>query len=50
VLDLTRVLEDGPHQPVHRGKTELVLEAQGPGDRRLMVEEQPVGPPAGLQV
>ncbi|GBC87707.1 hypothetical protein HRbin12_01724 [bacterium HR12] len=50
VLDLTGVLEHATHQRVHRREIGLVGEAEPPRDLRLLLQVEPVGGPAGLQV
>ena len=46
----SRVLEQGPHEPVDRDQLRLVLEPHGRGDGGLVIEHQPVGPFPGLEV
>ncbi|GIU98594.1 MAG: hypothetical protein KatS3mg014_0210 [Actinomycetota bacterium] len=50
VLDLTGVLEDAAHERVDGGELRLVGEAEEPRDLRLLLQVEPIGGPAGLQV
>ena len=49
-LDVARVLEQGPHQPVDRDQPGLVGEPHRVRDRRLMIEQQAIAALARLEV
>ncbi len=50
MLDLSRMLEHRAHQPVDGREGRLVLEPEVAGDRRLLLEHDPVGRASGLDV
>ena len=50
MLHLAGMLEHRPHQPVDRRQAGLVDEPHPRGDRRLLLEDQPVRASTGLQV